>query len=80
MGENANVSADVTAGEPVVEKVKKPRGFAAMSKEKQKEIASLGGRIAHKKGTAHQFTSESAKAAGKKGGEAARKNAEEKKP
>jgi hypothetical protein len=41
-----------------------------MSPEKQKEIASKGGKAAHQKGTAHQFTSEEARAAGKKGGQA----------
>jgi general stress protein YciG len=46
------------------------RGFASMSPEKQREIASKGGKAAHQKGTAHQFTSEEARAAGKKGGQA----------
>jgi general stress protein YciG len=50
---------------------KKPRGFAAMDPEKQKEIASKGGKSAHVKGTAHQFTPEEAKEAGTKGGKAA---------
>lgn len=44
------------------------RGFAAMDPTKQKKIASLGGKRAHEKGTAHQFTSQEAQAAGKKGG------------
>ena len=44
------------------------RGFAGMSAEKQREIASKGGKAAHEKGTAHQFNSEEASAAGKKGG------------
>lgn len=42
------------------------RGFAAMNRERQREIASLGGRSAHASGHAHQFTSEEARAAGKK--------------
>lgn len=46
------------------------RGFASMSPEKQKEIASKGGKAAHAKGTAHQFTSEEARVAGRKGGQA----------
>lgn len=50
---------------------KKRRGFAAMSPEKQKEIASKGGKSAHAKGTAHQFTPEEAREAGTKGGRAA---------
>lgn len=47
------------------------RGFAAMSADKQKEIASLGGKAAHAKGTAHEFSPEEARAAGRKGGQAA---------
>ena len=46
------------------------RGFAAMSPERQREIASKGGRAAHEKGTAHEFTSEEARHAGRRGGEA----------
>lgn len=48
------------------------RGFASMSPEKQREIASKGGRAAHQKGTAHEWTSEEARAAGRKGGHASR--------
>ena len=47
------------------------RGFAAMDRDKQKQIASMGGRAAHAKGTAHEFTSQEAAAAGSKGGKAA---------
>ncbi|HTM68405.1 MAG TPA: KGG domain-containing protein [Candidatus Binatia bacterium] len=47
---------------------RKPRGFAAMSKEKQRELASKGGKAAHAKGTAHKFTPEEASVAGRKGG------------
>lgn len=46
------------------------RGFAAMSPEQQRQIASEGGRAAHAQGTAHQWSSEEARAAGRKGGEA----------
>jgi uncharacterized protein len=49
---------------------KKRRGFAGMSKDKQKMIASKGGKAAHAKGTAHKFTPEEAKLAGRKGGRA----------
>lgn len=45
------------------------RGFASMNTERQKEIARKGGKAAHEKGTAHEFTSEEARAAGRKGGE-----------
>lgn len=48
------------------------RGFAAMDEDKQREIASKGGKAAHEKGTAHQFTSEEAREAGRKGGQASR--------
>lgn len=47
------------------------RGFASMDPQRQREIASQGGRAAHEKGTAHQFTSQEARAAGSKGGKAA---------
>jgi general stress protein YciG len=47
------------------------RGFASMDQEKQRQIASKGGRIAHERGRAHQFTSEEAREAGRKGGLAA---------
>jgi general stress protein YciG len=50
------------------------RGFAAMDSEKQREIASMGGRAAHEKGTAHEFTPEEAREAGRKGGEAVSKD------
>ena len=46
------------------------RGFASMDEDKQREIASKGGKSAHEKGTAHEFTSEEAKRAGQKGGQA----------
>lgn len=50
------------------------RGFAAMDEEQRREIASQGGHAAHEKGTAHEFTSEEAREAGKKGGEARSNN------
>ncbi len=43
-----------------------PRGFAAMDPQRQREIASLGGRAAHQSGHAHEFSSEEARAAGRK--------------
>lgn len=46
------------------------RGFASMDPNKQREIASKGGKAAHQKGTAHEFTSEEAREAGRKGGQA----------
>jgi len=44
------------------------RGFASMSPEKQREISSRGGKAAHAAGTAHKWTSEEAREAGRKGG------------
>lgn len=47
---------------------KSKRGFASMDPERQKEIASKGGRAAHAKGTAHEWSRDEARAAGRKGG------------
>ena len=51
---------------------KEDRGFASMDRGKQREIASKGGKAAHQKGTAHEWTSEEAREAGRKGGMASR--------
>jgi uncharacterized protein len=51
---------------------KERRGFASMSPEKQREIASKGGRAAHEKGTAHEWTAEEARSAGRRGGQVSR--------
>jgi len=51
---------------------KERRGFASMSAEKQREIASKGGRAAHQKGTAHEWTADEARSAGRKGGQVSR--------
>ena len=51
---------------------KSSRGFGSMAAEKQREIASKGGRAAHVKGTAHEWTSDEARAAGRKGGQVSR--------
>ncbi len=51
---------------------KERRGFASMSADKQREIASKGGRAAHKKGTAHEWSSDEARLAGRKGGQVSR--------
>lgn len=65
-----------TTGQPQ----KSLRGFAAMDPARQREIASMGGKAAHESGHAHEFTSEEAREAGRKGGEAShggrRRNAE----
>jgi len=51
---------------------KERRGFASMSPEKQREIASKGGRAAHEKGTAHEWSTDEARSAGRKGGQVSR--------
>ena len=48
---------------------KSRRGFAAMSRERQREIASQGGRAAHQQGVAHEWNKDEARQAGKKGGQ-----------
>ena len=53
---------------PLVPRPKQRRGFASMSAEKQREIASTGGRAAHVKGTAHKWSPDEARQAGRKGG------------
>src|SRR5438270_2948598 len=52
------------------------RGFAAMSPERQKQIASEGGRAAHKQGVAHEWNSDEARKAGRKGGQIVSQNRE----
>ena len=48
------------------------RGFASMDPQKQREIASEGGRAAHRQGVAHEWSSEEAREAGRKGGQNSR--------
>lgn len=50
--------------------LKRPRGFAILDRSRVREIAREGGRAAHARGTAHEFTSEEARLAGSKGGRA----------
>jgi len=49
-------------------KTNKPRGFACLTPEQRRAVASKGGQTSHRNGTAHKFTREQASAAGKKGG------------
>ena len=58
------------AGEDSVPPESAARGFAAMTKERQREIAKRGGKAAHERGTAHEFSGAEAREAGRKGGEA----------
>ena len=50
------------------------RGFASMDPQKQREIASKGGRAAHVQGTAHEWSTDEARMAGRKGGAANRRS------
>jgi hypothetical protein len=59
---------------------KERRGFAAMSEDKQRAISSKGGKAAHVKGTAHQFSAEEARRAGRLGGEAVSQNSRRRRP
>jgi general stress protein YciG len=52
--------------EPVVTKKKRPLGFAALDPQRQREIASMGGKAAHASGRAHEFNTDEARAAGRK--------------
>ncbi|NVO30120.1 KGG domain-containing protein [Hymenobacter lapidiphilus] len=63
-----------TSGKAPADKAvtKRPRGFAAMDSATQRRIASEGGRASHQSGRGHRFTSEEARAAGRKGGQATR--------
>jgi general stress protein YciG len=60
-------SAESTTDAP---RVRKPRGFAAMDRSLVSAIARKGGKAAHEAGTAHEFTREEAREAGRKGGQA----------
>lgn len=55
------------------------RGFAAMDPQRQREIASLGGQIAHQQGRAHKWSSEEAREAGRLGGLARKANSDARK-
>lgn len=59
-----------TTRSPETIRQRKPKGFAAMDRAAVSAIASRGGKAAHAAGTAHQFTSEEAREAGRKGGSA----------
>jgi general stress protein YciG len=73
-GSNANELTPDRPPQPVEGEVetksKRPRGFAAMDRKLVSEIARKGGQAAHSAGTAHEFTSDEARVAGRKGGRA----------
>jgi general stress protein YciG len=62
----------ITGGRTVSTEQKERRGFASMAAEKQREIARKGGRAAHEKGAAHEWTADEARLAGRKGGQVSR--------
>ncbi len=65
---NINSLAQVTKNANVLSPKRGKQGFASMSKDAQRAIASSGGKAAHKKGTAHKWSSQEAAEAGRKGG------------
>jgi general stress protein YciG len=86
MKENENQNSTAQADAPAEsapaasEKPRKARGFAAMDPNLVSELAKRGGKAAHRAGTAHQFTSDEARLAGRKGGMATHAKRREKEP
>jgi uncharacterized protein len=73
MAQADDVEDDGRSGPPArreAEPRRRLRGFAAMDPERRRRISRLGGRAAHLKGTAHEFTPTEAAAAGRRGGKA----------
>ena len=64
--EAAHAAAIAAADALIAPPARAKRGFAVLSPEKKREIASMGGKAAHEHGRAHRFTSEEARAAGKR--------------
>lgn len=78
-GERSQISNDISQnerGESSERKGTANRGFAAMDSEKQKRIASEGGRAAHRQGVAHEWSKDEAREAGRKGGQIVSQNRE----
>ena len=73
-------SAPAESTTPATEKPRKSRGFAAMDPKLVSELAKRGGKAAHRAGTAHQFTSDEARVAGRKGGMATHAKRRDKEP
>jgi general stress protein YciG len=66
------ITPAVAVDEPQAPKL--PRGFAAMTPERRREVARRGGRAAHEQATAHEFSPAEAREAGRRGGEAVAKD------
>lgn len=77
MLEDTTMEESVVAQEPEEKKGKGQQGFASMPKDRQREIASKGGRAAHQQGTAHEWDSEEAREAGRRGGQSKKSQQEE---
>jgi general stress protein YciG len=75
-GAGADVGGSHAQSGSSPQRTRSNRGFASMDRDKQKEIASKGGKAAHAKGTAHEFDSGEAREAGRKGGVAVSRNRE----
>jgi len=73
-------STSTSESSPTAEKPRKSRGFAAMDPKLVSELAKRGGKAAHRAGTAHQFTSDEARVAGRKGGMATHAKRRDKQP
>lgn len=61
-------SSPESSGEGAQPQNRKPRGFAALTPEARQRIASAGGKASHQSGQGHEWTTEEARAAGRKGG------------
>jgi general stress protein YciG len=71
--EKESTSKAPEANEPAE---RKGRGFAAMPRDRQRELATRGGRAAHANGKAHEFAGDEAREAGRKGGQAVSRDRE----
>jgi len=69
MAENRNQSDQQSNQENRSGRGSSNRGFASMDPQKQREIASAGGRAAHRQGVAHEWSTDEAREAGRKGGQ-----------
>jgi general stress protein YciG len=74
--ETARTSGEASDNERSDRRGTSNRGFAAMDREKQKRIASEGGRAAHRQGVAHEWSKDEAREAGRKGGQIVSQNRE----
>jgi len=76
MSRTSSDSSETERSESTDRKGISNRGFAAMDREKQRKIASEGGRAAHRQGVAHEWSRDEAREAGRKGGQIVSQNRE----